>query len=370
MNTGRRILIVASFVNLAGAQIAALRVARGLRDRGHDPKVVFLYEANPIPAPDHPYEVLLARAGPGIGGYLSFVPGLMRMIRRERPDRVLTFMPLASVVGLACAAIGGCAGRVVSQRVPVDTIRPVWRVLDMAWAWLGIYTDVIAVSESVRLSCRGYPQRLLARTAVVHNGLLGWRRSALGPEAARRRFAVADGAVALVAVGRLAPQKNYPLMLRILQHVEGAVLLIAGEGRARAALEALANEFGVAGKVRFLGALARQDVPDLLAAADIFVQTSTFEGQSNAVLEALQAGLPIIAHDIPEQRETIAEPDGATAGELVPVGDVDAWVAAIERLRSDPTAASAARRVAGRRARLFSYETMIDGFESVLIGGG
>ncbi len=64
--SGRRILILVSFVNLAGAQIAALRLARGLRDRGHDPRVVFLYEVTPIPSPDHPYEVLLAKAQPGV----------------------------------------------------------------------------------------------------------------------------------------------------------------------------------------------------------------------------------------------------------------------------------------------------------------
>lgn len=367
--SGRRILILASFANVAGAQIAALRVARGLRDRGHDPRVVFFYEVNPISAPDHPYEVLRATSTPGPRAYLSMIGALGRVMRRERPDLVLTFMPLASVVGQAVALMGGARRRVVSQRVPVATIRPLWRALDMLWAWLHVYTDVVAVSESVRQGCRGYPGWLWRRTVVVYNGIFGWRPSTLSREAARRRFDVPETALALIAVGRLAPQKNYGLMLRVVQRIDNAILLVAGEGAERASLERTAAELGVAERVRFLGAVRRDEVPDLLAAADLFVQSSTFEGQSNAMLEALETGLPVVAHDVPEQRETIAEPDGATAGALVPLGDVDAWVAAIERLRDDPAAVRSAREVAARRARQFRYDEMIGGFERVLTGG-
>ncbi len=275
-------------------------------------------------------------------------------------------MPLASVVGLAAAAASGAERRIVSHRVPVATIRPIWRALDTVWAWLGVYTDVIAVSESVRQGCHTYPPRLKEQTVVVHNGLYGWRPSALDRQSARRQFAVPDGVLALVAVGRLAPQKNYPLLLRVIQRLDDVLLLIAGDGALRTSLEEMAGELGVTEKVRFLGPISRDAVPDLLAAADIFVQSSNFEGQSNALLEALQAGVPIVAHDIPEQRETIADEDGATAGELVPLGDVDAWAAAIERLRSDADAALAARSVAARRANLFQFDKMVGGFERVL----
>ena len=368
MNDARRILILVSFVNLAGAQIAALRLARGLRDRGYDPRVVFLYEVSSIPKPDHPYEVLLAGAKPGVGGYAFLVGAVTRLVRQERPDVVLTFMPFASVLGQAAAVAAGVQRRVISHRVPVATVRPVWRLLDTVWAWSGIYTDVIAVSDGVRQGCRAYPARLRQRMAVVHNGLFDWQPSRLDREAARQLFGIADGALALVSVGRLAPQKNYALLLRVLQHIDNVILLIAGEGAEREALETLAHQLEVTGKLRFLGALSRDAVPNLLAAADVFVQSSTFEGQSNALLEALQAGVPIVANDVPEQRETIAEEDGATAGALVPLNDVDAWVAAIERLRKDTAAACVAREVAARRAQLFRFDKMVSGFERVLTG--
>jgi glycosyltransferase involved in cell wall biosynthesis len=365
MSGGRRILILVSFVNLAGAQIAALRLARGLRDRGHDPRVVFLYTVVPIPNPDHPYEVL-RNTRPGAAGYLSLVGAVARLVQQERPAVVLTFMPLASVLGQAAAAIGRARRRVISHRVPVATIRPIWRALDMMWAWLGVYTDVVAVSDGVRQGCTGYPAWLRRHMVVVHNGLFGWQPSRLDRQAARTLFGVPDGALALAAVGRLAPQKNYPLLLRVLQHIDNVQLLIAGEGPEREALERLARQLDVNAKVRFLGSLSRDAVPDLLAATDVFVQSSTFEGQSNALLEALQAGLPVVAHDVPEQRETVADDNGATAGSLVPLNDVDAWVAAIERLRNDPITISTARAVAARRAQLFRFDKMVSGFERVL----
>ena len=142
--SGERILMLVSFANLGGAQIAALRLARGLRDRGHDPRVVFLYKASAIPDPDHPYEVLVDARSLGPGGYLAAIRGLARLMRDEKPHRVLTFMPLASALGQAAAFLAGAERRVVSHRVPVWSIRRSLNVLDRLWAWLGIYTDVVA----------------------------------------------------------------------------------------------------------------------------------------------------------------------------------------------------------------------------------
>jgi glycosyltransferase involved in cell wall biosynthesis len=364
-----KISIIVTVANFGGAQIAALRLARGLRDRGHEPNVLFLYGQTPIPEPDHPYAVLAPTAQPGILGYLRITQELFRILRRDRPSVVLTFLPLASILGQAGALLAGTQRRVVSHRNPVSTITPLLRGLDTLWAWLGIYSDVVAVSESVNRTCGTYPSRLRRRSVVVHNGLRGFRRSGFTSAEARRRFGIAEDGFTLVAVGRLAPQKNYPLMLEVMNRLDSATLLIAGDGPLKGELEDTITRLGLSSKVRLLGAVGQADIPGLLAAADLFVQTSTFEGQSNSVLEALYAGLPIVAHDIPEQRETIAEDNGCSAGVLVPLGDVDAWVAAIERLRKDPAAVIAAKAVAARQAHLFGYDAMVAGFERVLIGG-
>jgi len=363
MSDRLRILIILSVANSGGAQMAALRLARGLRERGHDPQVLFFYRRGEVDEPDHPYEVLLPKARPGPGGYARIARDLYRRIRRDRPDLVLTFLPFAHILGQASARLAGVGRRVVSHRTPVDTSSALLRHLDSLSAWLGNYTGVVAVSEGVRAACRHYPAWLRERTVTVYNGLREAPPSALTREEARRRFRVADDAFLLVAVGRLAAQKNYPLVLRVMERLDQAMLLIAGDGPLRSELEATIARRGLGGRVRLLGPVARSAIPDLLAAADVFIQTSIYEGQSNSVLEALRASLPVVAHDIPEQRETIAEPDGTVAGALVPLDDADAWVAAIERLRRDARAARKAREVAARRAQVFRYDTMIAGFE-------
>lgn len=364
-----KLFIVVSFANFAGAQIAALRLARGLRDRGHEPRVIFLYQQASVDSPDHPYEVLVPKVKPGPTDYLRMVGKLVSLVRSEKPDLVLTFMPLANVIGQATARVTGVKRRVVSHRMPVSAATPLMRRLDAIWAKLGVYTQVVAVSDSVRESCAHYPADLRAHTRVVHNGLRNWQASTLSQAEARARFGVPEGVLALVAVGRFAGQKNYPFMLEVMSRLDNALLLVAGEGPLRPEIEARIRTLGIGDRVRLLGSVARPDIPHLLAVADIFIQTSTYEGQSNSILEAMQAGAPILAHDIPEQRETIADPDGATAGALLPLEDLDAWVAAAERLRSDSEAVAAAKAVGARRSQLFTYDAMVAGFEKALLEG-
>ncbi len=362
----QRVMIIVSFVNLAGAQLAALRVARGLRDLGHDPKVVFLYLQTTIDMPDHAFEILLPRAKPGPLGYLRILRDLARMMRQERPDCVLTFLPFANVLGQLVALSAGVRKRIVSHRFPIYTASPIMRCLDLVWAWFGVYTRVVAVSESVRATCRRYPSWLRDRIVVVHNGLREWRSSTLTRQDARRRFGIAEGNFVLVAVGRLSREKNYPFMLRCVQQLENVILLIAGTGGLRSDLEHMLAELGLGAKVRLLGNLAHSEIPDLLAAADVFIQTSIYEGHSNSILEALHAGIPIMAPDIPAQREMLTSADGKTAGALLPLGNIHSWVTAIERLRVDGSAAQEAREAALRRGKVFRYDAMIAGFDRVL----
>lgn len=134
-------------------------------------------------------------------------------------------------------------------------------------------------------------------------------------------------------------------------------------------LEAQASALGVSDRVIFLGAVDRVAVRRLLQASDVFLQPSLYEGQSNAVLEAMHQGLPIIVSDIPEQRETVLDPQtGEVGGLVVPLGDTVAWTKALADLRRDPecraSLSAAARVIVERR---FSLRRMIDGFEAELV---
>jgi glycosyltransferase involved in cell wall biosynthesis len=150
----------------------------------------------------------------------------------------------------------------------------------------------------------------------------------------------------LLVVGRLEPQKGHRVLLDALPAVQetGAMSLVCvGEGSERPALEAQAARLGLNGAVRFVG--FRRDVDRWLAAADVVVLPSFYEGLPLAAIEALAAARPLVATEVDGTPEVVI--DGET-GLTVPPGDRDALAAAISRLLRDPLLA---RRLAqaGRR---------------------
>ncbi|RMG37224.1 MAG: glycosyltransferase family 4 protein [Planctomycetota bacterium] len=170
----------------------------------------------------------------------------------------------------------------------------------------------------------------------------------------------------VVGIGRLEPQKGFDLLLtafaRVIQTCPQATLTLVGEGSQRASLEAGVRELGLAERVRFSGRLA--DVWEVLAAADVFVLSSRYEGFPNALLEAMAAGVACVAFDCPSGPGEIIR--HGCDGLLVPTGDVDALAAAVTRLLRD----EALRRRLGEAARAvvdrFDERTYADRWMAVL----
>jgi L-malate glycosyltransferase len=135
--------------------------------------------------------------------------------------------------------------------------------------------------------------------------------------------------------------------------------LVAGDGSERARLEALAAERGLGDRIRFLG--ERRDIPRLLAALDVFVLPSISEGLSNAILEAMAAGRPVVATAVGGNPELVRE--GET-GLLIPSRAPQALSAAIEALLLDPDRARRLGSAGARRAaEQFALPRMIEGYE-------
>lgn len=151
------------------------------------------------------------------------------------------------------------------------------------------------------------------------------------------------------AVARLATQKRLDRLIEAIAPVPDMHCILAGDGPERARLEALALERGCAGRVHFLG--QRDDVPDVLAALDVFVICSDREGMSNAMLEALAAGVPVVSTPVSGAREAL-EPlaDGSAPG-LISGSDPGALRAAIERVVRDPERQCGMSEAARRRIR-------------------
>jgi glycosyltransferase involved in cell wall biosynthesis len=147
---------------------------------------------------------------------------------------------------------------------------------------------------------------------------------------------VPDDARLVLGLGRLHPNKAFDVLIRALPRLPGLHAVIAGEGPARAALEALARQQGVADRVRLPG--WRSDTPNLLAASDVFVCSSRQEPLGNMVIEAWSAHRPVVAAAIGGPAELIKH--GRT-GLLAPPDDPPALAAAIAQVLDDTHARSA-----------------------------
>jgi glycosyltransferase involved in cell wall biosynthesis len=364
---GKRIVGIISFMNAAGAQEALLRLMRQLRLRGHDTEVWFLYAKSSCYRGQPGVRIILDKPRLSLLDLPVVFFRLLKLLRRAKPDAAIAFLPLANILGLVAASLSGVSLRIASQRSPGPTFGRLMRRLDRVLGSRGTYSRVICVSRAVMDSFADYPAAYRSRLSVVNNGI-EWTPSSRDKSAARQSFGLPDDYPLLVATGRFVPQKNYDLMVRAMATTPRLRLAIAGDGPLHAVSQALARDLGAEDRIHFLGSLPHGRVIDLLRAADGFVQTSVFEGQSNSTLEAMHEGLPIICSDIPMQRETVCEDGSDPAALLVPLDDFEGWRAALLRLRDEQEfATELGARAKALVSRNFTLDRMIDGFETTIM---
>lgn len=362
-----RIACVLTHVGSGGAQGAMKRLAAELRQRGHDVRIVFMYAKTASYQLDQGEKILLEAQRPSRLDYLRIVSRLVAEFRSFRPDAAISFLPLANVIGQLAAALCGVPARVASQRNPNWSYFQIMRILDRISGTVGLYSDVVPNSESVRESFSSYPSSYTRRMTIIRNGI-DWTPSALTKEEARAVFGLPRDKPVIANVARLYKEKNHALLLDILGEIPEAHLAIAGDGTLRDSLEAKAAALEVADRVHFLGSVARERIPDLLKAADLFVLPSSFEGHSNALLEALSAGLPAVVSAIPANIEAIG--GGDPVGIAIPLSEPRKWIAEIRALLADGELRDHLGRKAEAYAAEFSIERMVDGFERILLARG
>jgi glycosyltransferase involved in cell wall biosynthesis/SAM-dependent methyltransferase len=162
----------------------------------------------------------------------------------------------------------------------------------------------------------------------------------------------------LVFVGRFEPPKDHATVLRALAAIPKVHLLLVGDGPLRSDIEKLAHSLGVKERVSFLG--RRQDVARILKASDIYVHSATFDGFGIAACEAMAAGLPVIASDVPGLADVVHG-----AGALFPVGDHAALVREIQELLASPQRRCEMSKASLKRAQSFSIDRTVDGYLAI-----
>lgn len=173
-----------------------------------------------------------------------------------------------------------------------------------------------------------YPPDIQARGCVIPN--------AVGNELVYQAQPVTQRAHRIAAIGRLAPQKNYPLLFaafaEVLKKHPDYVLDIYGDGPDKKKLMGLAEELHIAEHVVFKGAC--RDAILQASTASCYVLSSDFEGMPNALMEAMAVGLPCVSTDCPNGPAELIE--NGRNGVLVPVGDAAAMATAILRMIEEP----------------------------------
>jgi teichuronic acid biosynthesis glycosyltransferase TuaC len=156
--------------------------------------------------------------------------------------------------------------------------------------------------------------------------------------AARARLGLSG--LVLLSVGRLVPLKGHHLVIEAMAALPEASFVLVGDGPERRRLLSQSERLGVASRVRFLGKLPHESLPDVYAAADVLVHPSSHEGLGNAPQEAMACGTPVVATDIPGLREVVSS---RAAGVLMKERTAGALVAAVRRLLADPPDRTATR---------------------------
>lgn len=347
-------------LDLGGAQECCLDLCRALAERGDEVHLLTAAEGELLDDARR-IEGLRLHAWPdwrhAVRPLADLRCGLrlVRFLRRERFDLLHTHSSKAGLVGRLAAAAAGGRTRVVHHVHGWSfnrTMGPAARAARVALERLAARPGMILLACS-RATERQGREAGIGRDADRRTIYCGVDRGAnlrrRDRRAIRRRLGLARRDVLFLQLGNLKEQKDPRTFARAAVRAGGrlprARFWIAGDGPLRAEAEGIAAAGGLGARFRVLG--WRRDVADLLAAADVAVLTSRFEGLPLAVVRSMAAGLPVIASAVDGTPEAVE--DGAT-GTLVRAGDDAGFAAAMVRLGSDP----ALRRRQGTAGRLAS----------------
>ena len=192
-----------------------------------------------------------------------------------------------------------------------------------------------------------------------------WETAAANRATTRAELGITDDEFLVVQVARLDPIKDHATAIRAIglaaRQNPRIRLLIVGDGPQKATLEQEIGRLGVADRVTMLG--LRDDVGRLLAAADAFLLTSVSEGIPVTVLEAMAAGVPVVATSVGGLPELVSD---RVSGLLAPAGDAQQLAAALVRLAADPALGAALAARAKQRAESdFSEARMLSSYERI-----
>jgi len=356
------LLYLITELSMGGAQRALLHLLGGYNRERFTPTVACLYNgdgaaARAIRALDIPVYDAQMRGKAD----LQALCHLYRHIRNQRPTILHTSLFHANLPGRFFGRLVGVPIIISSERTMA--MESEWRYRLNRWT-ISMVDRVVAVSKEVGEFSISHIRLPAQKVVVIYNGVEIPSLSPDTREKARLELGLPPDALVCGAVSRLDPVKGIDDLILAFAQVEAtraAYLVIVGEGPERQRLEKIVQDIGVSDRIIWAG--YRAGVPHLLPAFDIFVQPSMHEGLPNTVLEAMAAGLPVIATGVGGTPELVV--NGKT-GLLVPPANPAALADAITALSENPVARGSMGWAGRQRVQQhFTIEEMVQKTEQL-----
>jgi glycosyltransferase involved in cell wall biosynthesis len=354
-----RVLHIIDSLSRGGVEVLLTGMAPHFRARGVACDIVALWRT-----PSHLEDTLLEQKVclrfTGVGKLYSprQIFALAKLLRGY--DLVQTYLfPAQLWTILAATRLNSRIPLVTTEQNTENARRRWWlRPLDI-WMYPH-YKRIACCSDATAEALIQWCPNIAEKTIVIPNGIpldaFENAEPAILPDVPRN-------VLRLVFVARFQAQKDHATLLRALAAVADAHLLLVGDGPLRPQLEQIAQSLGIRHRVTFLG--WRPDVASVLKASDIYVHSTNSDGFGIAACEAMAAGLPVVASDVPGLAQVV---EGA--GILFPVGDDKALAQSLNALIRSPEKRREMKLASVQRARQFSIEKTVDEYirmyESVL----
>lgn len=350
-----KIFLVGTQMATGGAQKVLLDQAGWFHAQGHKVFAVFFYDKENLHErwqsnaafPIVNLEAFQKGAGALANG-LALLRGLIRLwklMRREKPQVVEMFTHDSNMLVLPLAWLARVPVRIPTHHGMIDGF-PRWRERIHTWMVNHLSQGIVAVSDLTMKKALEEGIRK-EKISVIPNGIVPVKLNEADRSEVRKQMGAGENDVVLLSVGRLVYQKAHEYLVfampAVLMELPNVKVGMCGDGLLRADLEKQIQSLGLKKEIKLFGMQA--NVTKYLAAADVFILPSRWEGLPIALLEAMSAGLPVIATRVEGVDEVVEE---GVHGVLVQPESTEELAKAILQLSKD----AAQRQRMGSAARL------------------
>ena len=346
-----KLLFVTSTLSSGGTERVISLLANELFHRGHQVEIVCLNRRIVFYPIDEQVKVVFVEEEAGTSFIGKKMLWLRKYVKTTRPDAVLPFM--TDVYSVTLVSLMGSGVPVISSE-RYDPRASDFLFKTIRWLFLRLTTHLVVQTEDIK-SC--YSKALQKRTTVIYNPV---NEKVFEDSLVRK-----EKQNKIVSVGRLAPQKNFPMLInafaKIKKEFPDFQLVIFGEGSLREDLQSQIDSLNLSESVLLAG--RSNQVIEELRSAKLFCMSTNAEGMSNALIEAVCVGLPVITTNVSGAEELV---DDGKTGFITPIGDETQLVIALRKMLGDEDLMKEMGERNMQKRDLFNLKTIANEWENVI----